>query len=908
MDASVQPDQGGFSPELWSNMAAVRRTVEWHSVEPKRVEQARFMGATCVRLLERCLATADIPDDARTSLGRIHEIMKGFDALDSEARVEQLTQAQALLSELISIGELGARHKGRQPRSRLSRPEGRDRKPKKDKQESQESKEAPEATEATAEADATDAPAADVETEDTAATPEAKAEEEPRAQSTPREPRRPRPPPPPPRLVLGHPEGTGRSVLELDACTEAMAEVLDGMGVKTVMDLLTTPPSEHSRVPNAKLDLEQDAELVDEVVLVRGKVQRRTTRFVAGASRREVVLSLKKGGQVRAVWVSGAPRGWPSWQAGMELALAGAPSEAENGWELHEAEPVGMDGRGSGMLPMYGLEGITDADMRNLVACALIETVNRLRDPLPRQVVDRYKLVALDEALRDSHFPSNMAGRGRARLAFDEMLMLQAGIAWRGKARQRGRGIGHKVVHRFIGDMEAQRDLVLSDAQEVAFSEIRRDMQSHHPMVRLLQGEAGTDKSRIALLSAAAIADGTNQVAWIMPDAAAAERRCLFAEGVLRSVGISSMLVSGVPDRGQADAIKRGNAQVIFGTHALLEAELEWSRLGLVIVEERASYGTVDPAALVKEGPAPDLLVITDTPIPSSLTLTVFGEYQVTMIGSEGARTGSCTVLPMAERAEAYTLAREQVDKGAQAYVVFPVGDDGDLLGVDDALRFAEALQGDAFPGARIGVYCSAMSRDDRLRVFSDFEQRRIDVLVCTTFVEEAPVVPSATVMVIEHADKNSLIRLHRLRGHVANGARAGRTVAILSDEPSPEGQARVERMVQEKDGFRIAELDLQERGLEAVLGDRATEAPQFRWADPVKDRDLLLRAREESFRLVRQDPGMRRWTEFAQALRSRWGEWLGEGLPEPSVRAEGSRGTGNSGGGRRRRRRRRRR
>jgi ATP-dependent DNA helicase RecG len=893
----MQPEKGGFAPELWSDIAAVRRTVEWHSVDPERVVQAKFMGATCVRLLERCLSSETLTDDARESLDKIKTIMLGFDALDAEARAVQLVSAQNLLSQLVSIGELGARHKGRQPRSRLSRPESRDRKPRQSAA-AKEAKEPEEAPAESAEKSEVGAPEAEQGTQEQAAV----SEERPAR----REPRRPRPPPALPRLALGHPEGTGRPVSALAGCTEELAAKLEAAGISTLTDLIGTPPVGHTRVPVARLDPEQDLDAESGLVLIRGKIEHRSTRFSAGTSRREVLLSLKKGGHVRAVWVDAQPRGWAGWQAGMELALAGTPVKTEDGWDLHEAEPVGMDGRGSGLLPTYGVDGFDDLALRDLIALALIETVDRLREPLPREVVDRYKLVELGEALRDAHFPSNSAGRGRARLAFDEMLMLQAGIAWRGKARQRGRGIAHKVLHRFIGDLEAQKDLVLTDAQEAAFSEIRRDLQSHHPMVRLLQGEAGTDKSSLALLSAAVISDGSTQVAWIMVDGAAAERRCLFAEGTLRAVGISSMLVNDKPDRGQADSIKRGNAQVIFGTHALLEAELEWNRLGLVIVEERSSYGTVDPSKLVKEGPAPDLLVITDPPIPSSLTLTIFGEYQVTMIDREGSQEGSCTVYPVTQRAEAYAEARDVVEKGGQAYVVFPVGDEGDLLGVDDALRFAEALQADSFPGARIGVYCSAMSREDRLRVFADFEQRRIDVLVCTTFVEEAPMVPSATAMVIEHADNNSLIRLHRLRGHVAHGSRAGCTVAILSDEPSEEGKLRVERLCQETDGYRIAEMDLQERGLAEVLGERATEAPAMRWADPVKDRELLLRAREESFRLVRQDPGMRRWTEFGQAVRMRWGEWLGDGLPEPTARAEGERSPG-SGGGRRRRRRRRR-
>jgi len=430
-------------------------------------------------------------------------------------------------------------------------------------------------------------------------------------------------------------------------------------------------------------------------------------------------------------------------------------------------------------------------------------------------------------------------------------------------------------------------------------------------MVRLLQGDVGTDKSSIALMAAVLVAASSAQVAYILPDDMAAERRYLFSEGLLRSVGIASMRVTGAPDRGQLDALSRGNCQVVFGTKALLDAKPEWKRLGLVIVEERTEYGTVNPTELVEKGPAPDLLVITDTPIPSSLALTIFGEYEVSIVGRDGPTHVASESHSVDARAEAYATAREEVERGRQAYVCFPVGDEGDLLGTEDALRFAEALQQDAFPGARIGVYCASMSGEDRLRVFDDFRQRRIDVLVCATYIEEAPVVSNATVMVIEHADRHDLIRLHRLRGHVAHGLRPGCCVLIFSDDPSDEGRARVAQVIEEQDGFRIAEIDLQDRGASAVLGNRAEEVPSFSWTDPVKDRELLLRAREESFKLVRQDPGMRRWAEFGRAIRTRWGDWLGDGFPEPSEgrgSRGGSRGAPDGQGGRRRRRRRRRR
>jgi len=267
-----------------------------------------------------------------------------------------------------------------------------------------------------------------------------------------------------------------------------------------------------------------------------------------------------------------------------------------------------------------------------------------------------------------------------------------------------------------------------------------------------------------------------------------------------------------------------------------------------------------------------------------------------------------CTsqVFEQKDRLEAYGLVKDIVDEGRQAYVCFPVGEDGDLLGPDDALRYASGLQSKELEGARIGVYCSAMSRDDRLRVFEDFQARRLDVLVATTHVEEAPVVSNSTAVLVEHADHHALSRLHRLRGHVGQGFDPGQCLMVMSENPSAEAQDRLEKLCAERDGFRIAEMDLKERGWDAMLGSGAEEAPTFRWVDPVADHGQLLDARDEAFRMVKNDPGMRRSHETVRAVVGRWGEWLGEDFTS-SIGDDGPRDEARGNKRRRGRRRRRR-
>jgi len=932
MDANDTPEVGLAA---WADLASVRRTIEWVGLDQKRLEAAQYTGANVIRLLTKIGQGEDVSLGLGTSIQRLLDIMAGFDDADLDGRNERLGKVRLILDELVPLGELGARRHDLEKKARLSKPDGRDRRkrrsdagpqtdPKKSTSDQPATDASVEVTSPESVEVAGESPKPDVATGDEPAGDESLEAETVAADPVPQTlveelglpatSPSPQPGRPPRRLDWAHPDGTGCSVEAL-RCTSDVTEALTSQGIHTIADLLSVPPVDHILFRQPRLQAvggEDEVDVADmaegseqEPLMVRGRMIRRMVRLTANGARHEVVLQLRDSGTVRCLWVADRPRGWSRWTEGMELAFIGVPEESDDGWSVYEAEPVGIDGRGSGWLPQYELNGLDERTMRDLIGRALAGTMGQLRDPLPSRVVEHWRLLGLDEAFRDAHFPSNKAGKGRSRLAFEELLLLQAGIGWRAKSRNRERGISHRILHGLIGDLSAQRQLSLSDSQEAAFSEIRRDLKSSHAMVRLLQGEVGTDKPTIALLAAGVVMENKTQVVYILPDAASAERRFLFADSMYRSVGYTPLLIPGTPNRGQLDAIARGECHIVFGTKVLLEDGLKWKKLGLVIVEERNEYGTVDPSNLVSEGPSPDLLVMTETPIPSSLTLTVFGEYQMSTVENDSPVRCTAQVFQQKDRLEAYSLIRDIVEDGRQAYVCFPVGDDGDLLGPDDALRYASALQSEELEGARIGVYCSAMSRDDRLRVFEDFQARRLDVLVATTHVEEAPLVANASAVVVEHADHHDLSRLHRLRGHVGRGSEPGQCFLVMAENPSAEAQERLEKLCGERDGFRIAEMDLKERGWDALLGAGAQDAPVFRWADPVLDHNQLLNARDEAFKMVKNDPGMRRSREMTKAVNERWGAWLGE---EFTALKAGDSQSGDSRGNKARRGRRRRR
>ncbi len=729
-------------------------------------------------------------------------------------------------------------------------------------------------------------------------------------------PLRLRPPPEPappaaPAGGFGHPEGTGRRLADLPGIDPALVEGLANQDIDTIADLLLTAPSALERPPRVSLSPPSEG-----AVLVRGALGWRRILLSPGHRRVELLLSLKDGQTLRCRWLGDEPRGWSDWTAGTVLALVGELGEDDDGPVLYNAEPVGIDGRGSGLLASYGLEGVDDRALRSLIARCLSEELGHLEDWLPAGILEEQRLLPLDEALRDAHFPANGDGRGRVRLAYEELLTIQLGIAWRAGRGTGERGFAHKILHRGVGQLDSQHSITLNDGQEQAFNEIRRDLLRPRPMARLLQGDVGAGKGLVALMSAVMVAEAGGQVVIVAPDALAAERRFLHAEALLRSLGVVPLLVAGAPDHAAADALRRGEAHVVFGTGALLDPRIEWKRLGLVIAEERGPYGTVQRATLEGRSPRPDLLVVTRSPIPTSLVFTVFGDFDVSVVLAEGRLRTLCAVHPATERSAAYAHARNAVKAGRQAFVVFPVRDGRDLLGREDALRMAKALQADVLQGARVGVYSSEMPREERTRAFDDFHHRRIDVLVCTTFIEDAPAVANASVMVVEYADLHNLVRLHRLRGHVDAGNLPGHCDFVLSDDPSAEGLRVVEQVVSERDGFRLAEVDLEIRGNVALLGDRADEVPDLHWAEPARDRQLLLRARAEAFRLLGEDPGLRRSKTLQRAVLQRWGDWLDRHIaPDESRRATPADGrkadptavaAADSAGRRRRRRRRR--
>lgn len=694
------------------------------------------------------------------------------------------------------------------------------------------------------------------------------------------------------RWRLGDPATTGRllSAFDLDAgLVQAFAEE----GVESVADLLQLGPSGEEIVRPVH---GAGREVPAGRAAVGGRVVRRVTRLSPSGERRTEVL-LHGAGHLRAVWRGGLPA-WMLDRLAPEtrVVLVGEMGAGDDGDPvLWDAEPAVPDGHHAVHLARYDLEGIEDAVARRLIWRWMPE-LDRLRDPVSADMLARLGLPGLGEALRDLHTRGSGRPEARRRLAFDEALLLQLGLASPRFQAGRERGIGHGILHGLAARVCQFAEVSPGDAQQLALEEIKRDLRSAAPMQRVLTGPAGTGKTMVALLAAVAVAESKSQVMFLAGEGATAELRYLFAEPLLREVGLVGRIVVGEPSRAQRDAIRRGEVHIVFGTVDLLDRGLEFRRLGLVIAEEQEVHGSVPRKIAALRAPRPDLLLLETTPVPAAVLLSAYGDLDLSVVDGP-KRVMKATILGEDKREEAYAVAKQALAQHQQVLVLFPMarqateGDEGGVVLVDAldlraARQVVEALEAEIFPGRRLALFHGSMSREERWRVYDDFRHRRTDVLVATGHIEEGPPVPAAAVAVVEQADRMPLWRLQRIRGYLLTGNPDVQGVFVTGAVPDEAGRERLERFARDPDDWALAEWDIGVRGLEPMLDTEGPAAARLRWLDPGTDRDLLLWAREQAHAMLEEDPALRRGAhgDLGRTLRDRWDDLLNAPCPLPEA------------------------
>ncbi|WP_305046167.1 ATP-dependent DNA helicase RecG [Geoalkalibacter sp.] len=545
------------------------------------------------------------------------------------------------------------------------------------------------------------------------------------------------------------------------------------------------------------------------------------------------------------------------------------------------------------ILPVYHLtEGLSQKVARKIFKQIVDEYAPSAVSPIPADLLRRHQLPPLAEALRDCHWPENPspdfdldggAGRSRSALVFDEFFFLELGLALKRRGVILEPGIAFAVTHKFTRPLAQMLPYRLTDAQRRVLGEIKADMMAPHPMNRLVQGDVGSGKTIVALMAALIAIENQAQVAVVAPTEILAEQHFLQFHNWLEKLGLRALLLSGslgAREKAEAHArIRAGEVDLVVGTHAVLQEGVEFKRLGLGIIDEQHRFGVLQRGMLRHKGENPDILVMTATPIPRTLSLTLYGDLALSVIDElpPGRTPIQTRVFPESRRDEAYRLIRKELEQGRQAYLVYPLVDESeksDLLAATSAL---EDLRGRIFPQYRIGLLHGRLKPQEKEAVMRAFKHREIDLLVATTVIEVGIDIPNASVMMVEHAERFGLAQLHQLRGRVGRGAQQSFCLLMQSQRCSEDGRRRLEVMAQTNDGFRIAEADLEIRGPGEFLGTRQAGLPDFRVANLLRDGRILELARTEAFRLA-EDPAFLsdpHYAETRQALLDRWGSRL---------------------------------
>lgn len=679
------------------------------------------------------------------------------------------------------------------------------------------------------------------------------------------------------------------------------AEALNEYGIHSVHDLLFYFPRGYldrsTIIPINELDRHIESE---NPVTVIAQVFRREVRYTRKKNKLIFILTVKdETGFLTCVWFENARWFKDAFEIGELLALSKHPERDKYGrmqfthpefdrlrGALEEDEPDwGKLFNTGAIIPKYSSNsslsgvGLDSRGFRRIIRQALNHRLGEVSETLSADIVHRLKLVDLQTALKEIHFPESHESLNQAseRLKFDEFFYLQILMALRRKQnREERKGISYERESPSAQKLVHSLPFTLTSAQQRVVKEILDDMTSSRPMNRLLQGDVGSGKTIVALLASLVAVDSGYQVAFMAPTEILAEQHFRSIKEFTEDLSINvRLLVGGQKKKLREDILedlRRGSANIVVGTHALIEEDVSFHQLGLVVIDEQHRFGVLQRNELRNKGLHPDVLVMTATPIPRTLSMTLYGDLDVSVIDEMPSnRKPVRTAIRMEHQKEkVYEFIRSEVEQGRQAYIVFPLIEESEKLDLKAATVEFAHLQKKFFPEFHLGLLHGRMSSEEKDEVMMKFKRGEIQILASTTVIEVGIDVPNASVMLIENAERFGLSQLHQLRGRVGRGADQSYAIlmanygwfdgkrGLTKQEAKKEiekAKVRLETMVETTDGFRLAEVDLALRGPGEIFGTRQSGIPELRIADPLKDLHLLTIARDEAFKLIDSDP-----------------------------------------------------
>jgi ATP-dependent DNA helicase RecG len=646
------------------------------------------------------------------------------------------------------------------------------------------------------------------------------------------------------------------------------ASQLAELGIRTVRDLVEHYPFRYG-VQEAARPI-KDLVAGAEITIIGTLADVRFDRFRPRTPLRALVED--ESGKCQVVWFK-SPYLVEKLNLGDRLRLHGKVRAYGDGLQLVNPQVQWLGGEPAGdevaerFEPVYPASAeISSRQIRQWTRIALPQVLGEFAEFYDAGFLRRRGLAGRQQALALIHQPSNGgdAAGARRRLAYDELLISQLALALKREHRRRSaRATPIEVTPEIDRRIRARLHFTFTGAQDRVVEEIRADLGRAYPMNRLLQGDVGAGKTAIAVYAAMAAVARRLQTAILAPTEVLARQHFANVEQYLAESRVRRvLLLGGLPAAKRREICRRiaaGEIDLVIGTHALLEKEVRFASLGLVVIDEQHKFGVRQRSALRHKGLEPHLLTMSATPIPRSLAMTAFGELDISIIDElPPGRQPVTTRLVLPHRVEqAWAFVRRQLEAGRQAFVVYPLVEESDILPLRAATREADALSHGRLRGHRVGLLHGKMKPAEKQTVMNAFRDHKLEVLVATTVIEVGVDVPNATVMLIQHAERYGLSQLHQLRGRIGRGRQPGYCL-LMTDTDRPEARGRLEVLVRTSDGFEVAEEDLRHRGPGEMLGTRQHGQGGLRVAKLPEDLDLLEQAAKDARTLVAHDPGLR--------------------------------------------------
>jgi ATP-dependent DNA helicase RecG len=689
------------------------------------------------------------------------------------------------------------------------------------------------------------------------------------------------------------------------------AEVFASCGLKTIRDLLFYFPSRYlDRTTiissNKAFDLTLNG-FDGEITIIAKVVNKESRRF--GKKEIFTVNLRDKDGFFSCVWFQGVKYFKDRFESGQIFAISGKPTISKYNElqfthpdfdQITEDESQVFYNTGK-IIPFYRISkelksrNIGDLSLRKIISYALETYINDVEETLPRLIIQKHNLLSLKETVQQKHFPESdkMIKLADQRLKFEELFYLEILVAARKhNYKEKVPGISLPIRSKIVRDFLKILPFELTDAQKNVLHDIRLDMASTQPMNRLLQGDVGSGKTIVALISMLITIDNGYQAVLMAPTEILADQHSKNISNLLQKFNETfpdykvnvSLLIGGQKKserNKQLESIVLQEANIIIGTHALFEESVQFKNLGLVVIDEQHRFGVVQRALLMKKGTTPDVLVMSATPIPRTLSMTVYGDLDISIINEMPKnRIPIKTYLRGESRLpDIYSFVIKELAKGNQSFIVYPLVEESEKLELKAATSYYNELKETYFKEINVGLIHGKMKWREKEEIMFLFAEKKLDVLISTTVIEVGIDIPSANIMIINDAHRFGLSQLHQLRGRIGRGTEQSHCILVTKDEFAASTQrfarnleylssaqldkykssVRLQAMVKYLDGFKIAEIDLKLRGPGDIFGIQQSGFPEFRYVDITTDGEILIEAKREAFAIVDQDPQLRK-------------------------------------------------